>query len=287
MDLDPAFEAPYTGAAENLALQGYLGLLPPAPTWKRAEVLLSKALALNPDSALAHTLVGMIALQLHCDRSSAERELNRALELSPGNLDVLDYHSYFLMEIGRSDDGIAEKKGILESDPLSISSGEGQDLGLYLLLAGRYDEAIAQLKSILELTPNDSAALARLGQAYVDKGEYGNAVVALKKSLAIEQIPLTLGRLGYAYARWHKTGDALRVASGLIRMSKQRYVSPTLIARIFAGQGDSTQALSWLDKAELGDRPYLSDAGFESLRSKAPFKAIAARLYPSDSCPLM
>ena len=78
--------------------------------WLKAENFLTKSLELDPDSSLAHALTGMVKLQFRCDRPGAEKELKRALELSPGDMEALDYHSYYLLEMGRTDEAIAEKK---------------------------------------------------------------------------------------------------------------------------------------------------------------------------------
>lgn len=283
IDLDPSFAAAYLGLGETYGFMAYQGRLNYAEGSVKAENLLAKALELNPNSSLAHALTGMIKFQFRCDRPGAEKELSRALELNPNDMAALDYHSYYLLEMGRTDEAIAEKKRVLDHDPVSV--GTSSELGLYYLMAGRNDEAIEQLQKALELDSNFPSALGRLGQAYTNKGEYDRAVIEIKKAIAVDKTPNRLGKLGDVYARWGKRQEALEVVLELKDMSKQRYVSPTLIARIYARLGEKDQALSLLEKARKEDKFEASDPGFDSLRSDPRFKIMEAGLRPDESCP--
>jgi hypothetical protein len=47
-------------------------------------------------------MLGMLKLQFRCDRAVAEKELNLTLQVNPGDMRALDYHSYYLLEIEKS-----------------------------------------------------------------------------------------------------------------------------------------------------------------------------------------
>jgi tetratricopeptide (TPR) repeat protein len=196
---------------------------------------------------------------------------------------ALDYHSYYLLEMGRTDEAITEKRRVLEHDPVAV--GTSSELGLYYLTAGRNDDAIEQLQKTLELDPNYPSALTRLGRAYADKGEYDRAVKYIKQAIAVDNTPGRLVQLGDVYARWGKTQEALDVIQELTSVSNKRYVSPSLIAGIYARLGEKGMALLWLERAKKQDRPELSDPDFDSLRSDPKFKVIEARLKPDKFCP--
>jgi len=53
-------------------------------------------------------------------------------------------------------------------------------------MEGRWDEAIAANESIIEMTPNDIAALNRLGKALTEKGSYKEAIEAYNKALGVD-----------------------------------------------------------------------------------------------------
>jgi len=283
IELDPAYAQGYAGLAEYYGTVGFMGVVPPREAWLKSESLLTKTLEIDPNSSKAHTLLGMLKLQFRCDRPGAEKELNRALELNPGDMNALDYHSYYLLEIGRTDEAIAEKKRVLEHDPLAVITSA--DLGLYYLTAGRNDEAIAQLQKALELDPNFAAAHMRLGLAFENKHQYGQAVTAFQKAISLDKHPPRFAKLGEVYALWGKEREALETIRQLREMSKQRYVAPTGIALIYARLGQNRAAIEWLQKAKPDDQPRITDAGFESLRSDPNFRALEARLARDPNCP--
>jgi TolB-like protein/Tfp pilus assembly protein PilF len=282
-DLDPTYVPAYLGLGESYGTMAYLeaGTIPPAEAWLKSEINIAKALELDPKSSLAHNQLGMNRLLHHCDRPGAEKELNLALELDPSDMHSLDYHSFYLLEVGRSDQAIAEKRRVLDHDPVSVITKS--EFGMYLSTVGRLDEAIQQFQDTLELDPNSGMTRMRLGSAYADQHHYEQAVVQMKKALAIERRPRWLGRLGWVYARWGKASESLELIKELKELSKHGDVSPSLIARIYAVLGEKEQALIWLEKAK-GDYPGTSDDGFDSLRSDPRFKVLEARLKPEESC---
>jgi serine/threonine protein kinase/Flp pilus assembly protein TadD len=281
--LDPNYPDGYTGLAEYYAVTAFTAVVPPREAWLKAEDLLAKALVMDNTSSKAHTLLGMIKLQFRCDRAAAEKELNRALQLNPGDINALDLHSYYLLEIARTDEAITEKRRVLQHEPLRVITNA--ELGLYLVQAGRVDEAIEQLQKTLELDPNYAPAHARLGMAYARKQQYGQAAIEMQKALSLDYTPHRVARVGEVYAQWGKRQEAFEVVRQLQQMSKQSYVSPTTVALIYARLGEKKPAMAWLEKATPDDAPKITDPGFESLRSEAKFNALEARLRPNPSCP--
>lgn len=282
VDLDPRLAPAYLGLAETFAFMGYTQRTDPAEAWSKSEKYLAKALELDPDSSAAHTLLGMTQLKYHCNHEEAEKQLQEALELNPGDMGAVDYHSYFLLGAGRYDEAIAEKKRVLEHDPVSVVTSA--ELGQYLVEARRYDEAIQQLHKTLELDPNFPPALTRLAYAYADRKEYEQAVSLLQKAIALDKAPGKLGFLGDVYAQWGKTRESLQVIDELQEMATQRYVPSELFARIFARLGEKEKAFAYLAKANKSDLPDLSNSAFDSLRADPRFKNVEARLIPNSEC---
>jgi tetratricopeptide (TPR) repeat protein len=283
LEIDPGYVDGQVGLASYYAILAFTHTGPPE-NWVKAEMLGEKALELDSNSAKAHTLLGMIKLQFRCDRAGAERELNRALELNPADMNTLDYHSYYLLEIGKTEQALEEKKIVLSHDPLSVTTNA--ELGLYLLLAGHYQEAIPQLKSALELDPDYPAAHMRLGRAYAALGRYAEASEHMERAISLDRDVRHFRHLGEVYARWGKREKALQQISELMKMSKQGYSVSTEIALIYAQLGDNDAAFAWLAKATPQDAPQISDSGFDRVRSDPRFQQIEARLRPNPACPV-
>ena len=280
IDLDPGFVDAHAGLAEYYATMGFLGS---PPAWLKAEELIAKTLAMDDRSVKAHTLLGMIKWQFRCDREGARKELEYALNLNPRDMRALDYHSYYLLETGHTNEAIAEKQAVLEHDPLAVRTNA--ELGLYFLHAQRPDEAIFRLQKALELDPNYAPAHMRLGFAYSLKKDYEQAAVEMQKAIALDKSPMRIAHLGEIYALWGKKQEALRTIAELRKMSDKERVTPSMIALIYAQLGDGAAAVKWLKKAKPEDEPPVSDPGFESLHSDPQFKVLRARLQPGSDCP--
>ena len=284
IDLDPSYADAYAGLAEYYGIVAFTASAPPREAWLKSEELLLHSLSMDYYSVKAHTYLGMLKLYFRCDPAAAKKELDYALQLNPGEMRALDYHSYYLLQLGDTDEAIAEKQRVLEHSPLSIITNA--ELGLYLLIAKRTDEAIVRLQKTLELDANYPAAHMRLGWAYKDKKQFAQAALEMQKAIALDKQPMRLVQLGEVYALWGRKEEALQTIAELREMSEQqRYVAPTMIALVYARLGDKVAALQWLKKANPDDDPKISDAAFETLRSEPQFKALEDRLKPNSSCP--
>jgi tetratricopeptide (TPR) repeat protein len=198
-------------------------------------------------------------------------------------MSALDFHSYYLLETGRTNEAIAEKQAVLEHDPLSVRTNA--ELGLYFLDAKRPDEAIARLQKTLELDPNYAPAHMRLGSAYAMKEQYEEAVGEIQKAIALDRKPMRIAHLGEVYAMWGKQHEALQAIAELRRMSNGQRVTPSMIAMVYARLGDKAAAMRWLNKAKPEDEPPVSDPAFEVLHVDPQFNALEARLKRGADCP--
>ena len=280
---DPAYAQGYAGLGEYYSIVAFLGVVPSRENYLKAEDLSRKALEIDETLVQPYVTLGMVKLFFRCDPAGAEKDLNRALELDPGSVYALDYHSYYLLKAGRADEAIGEKRRVVEHDPLAVEASS--ELGMYLSSVGRNDEAIPQLRKALEIDANHAATHVRLADAYTNKKQYSEAIAEVKKAIALEKMPAGLAQLGDIYARWGKKQEARAVISELIEMSKRSYVSPTFIASVHARLGERGVALRWLEKARANDGTPVSDSAFDTLRSDPRFKVLEAQLTPNQSCP--
>jgi tetratricopeptide (TPR) repeat protein len=91
-----------------------------------------------------------------------------------------------------------------------------------------------------------------------------------------------LAQLGHAFAIAGKQKDALKVLQELKELSKKEYVSPFSFALVFAGLGNTRQALAWLEKAYKrrdGALPFLKvNPKLAPLHSDSHFQDLVRRL---------
>lgn len=129
----------------------------------------------------AHAELALIRTYSDWDWSAAESAYKRALSLNPNSAYAHDvYGILYLSPIGRHDEAIAEMKRAVELDPLSPLYHH--DLAWAFYYARQYDQAIEQLRKTLEMGPNFGYAHRTLGLVYLKKGMYEEAIAELQKS---------------------------------------------------------------------------------------------------------
>jgi TolB-like protein/Tfp pilus assembly protein PilF len=254
----------------------------PAIGWRKAEAAAIKALELDDTSPEAHVAMAGVKAYFHCDSIGAKQEYERAFDLNPNSGEALSYHAWHLVENGRFEEAIAEKKRSLLLDPLSPLANS--ELGSILIEAHRTDKAIRQLQKTIEMDPNFAAAHHRLGGAYRQAGQYELAVLEIQKGITLNPTPQRLENLADLYREWGKTAEARQVISDLVQMSKHRYVPPDLIARAYAKLGEKEQALKWLEKTSEDDMPDLSCPEFDAMRSNPRFHKLEERFKSAKPC---
>jgi hypothetical protein len=94
--------------------------------------------------------------------------------------------------------------------------------------------------------------------------------------------PDTVAILAHAQAACGNRAEAVKLLDQLQKLSAQRYVSPYDMAVVYAGMGDKTRALDWLEKAfesRCLQMVYLKvDALLDGLRSEARFQDLQRRV---------
>ncbi len=213
--------------------------------------------------------------------SGAEKEFRRAIELNPNYANAHHWYALSLMWMGRLDEALNAITQARALDPLSLVINS--NLGFVLAAAQQYDQGIEQCRRTLEMDPNFAHARYRLGQIYVLKGMNQDAIVELKKAIALSgESPRAIAELGLAYARLGDTSEALKLLAELKTRSGLRYVSPFNIALIYGGLRDNRQALDWLERAATERAPSLNflrlSPAFESLHSEPRFAELVRRI---------
>ena len=280
IEVDPTYALAYAGIADCYAVLNFFGDLSPKDSAIKAMAAAKKALEIDDSIAEAHTSFGLIKLIYEWDWQSAERELKRAIKLSPNYATARDWYSTYLMAIGKVDEAIHEIKNAQELDPLSpiITTG----LARQLYYARRPEQAIEECLKILDMEPHFAPAHWFLGQAYEQQGKYDEAIDQLQQAVNYSGgRALMLGSLGYTYAVAGRRAEAEVVLKSLHDASRQNIPALTF-AFIHAGLGQHDAAFEWLDKAyaeRFGWLIFLNvDPKLDNLRSDPRFTALRHNL---------
>ncbi len=285
IDRDPHFALAFTGLADSyisLAVPETLQeVVPPADAFPKARIAISRALQIDDALAEAHASLAHIMFQYDRDWSGAEKEFRRAIDLNPNYANAHHWYALSLVWMERLDEALNEIRQARAIDPLSLVINS--NLGFILAAARQYDQGIEQCRNTLDMEQNFAHAHYRLGQIYVLKGMNRDAIVELKKAVALSgESPRAIAELGLAHARLGYTSEALKLLAELKARSRLRYVSPFNMALIYGGLGDNGQALDWLEMARKERTPSLNflklSPAFESLHSDPRFTELVRRI---------
>ena len=174
----------------------------PRDDLKRADVLLSKALALDSNYAPAH-LFSAFVLQAQFRLDEAIAEDRRALDLDPSLADAY-WHMGFVMrrmgEFQRSLDSIDKAIWLSPNDPFR-SLWYAEKAGTHLALK-QYDQAIEAARRATAINPNTGTPYPYLIAALALSGEESQAHEALQRYLATFGAARTLAEWKSARAQF-------------------------------------------------------------------------------------
>jgi len=257
-------------------------LIPATAPGPRIEEAAKKALQLDDTLAEGHVQLATAYFWYTWDWTAAERESRRALELNPNLAIAHAYYGWFLVWMGRTEEGLAEHRQALALDPLSSECGSLYGADLYS--ARRYDQAVQQAKATLQTDPDSWPAYEGLGWACLQLGQAAEAEEQFRKARQITGTVIAepLASLGYAYGVSGEKEKAQAVVRTLEEESRQQFISPFFFALVYAGLGDKDRTFAWLEKAYQERSWYLlslkSDPKFDSLRADPRFQELLRRV---------
>jgi TolB-like protein/Tfp pilus assembly protein PilF len=271
---DPGYAEAYAGLADCLSGLGAYGFVAPDEGCGKARSLALQALEMNRSLAETHTAVAWPTMWYDYDFKSAEREFDRAIELNPRYITAHSQFGFCLGLMGRFEESFTEVKRAIRLDP--TSSVIQWALGFVYWTARRYDDAIEQLGRTLEFDPGFAWAHGVRAWAYMGKCMYEAAIADAKKGS--ELLPgsmVLLAIRGETYAAAGIRDEAHKILDQLNERSKQQYVMPYLLAKIYAGLGRKDDAIDCLEKSYHTRAPWMVflkvDPQLDTLRSAPRF----------------
>lgn len=275
--LDPNFARAFTELSIDFATLVEIGELSPREGLPEARSAAEKALALDETLAEAHYSLARVR-DFEFDWTGAESAFKRAIELNPNLAGAHTLYAEYLSRSGRFDEALREVKSAQGLDPLR--TGLIGNEGLILFYARRYDEAIAKKQIHTNLAPDNPYAHLELANAYVQIGQYAEAILSYQASLKLEETTSALIRLGRVYALSGKRDQATAILDRL--KTTEKYVSPAEMAILYAALGDKEKAFASLDKA-FSERDFPLTAlkvepGYDPLREDSRYKDLLKRM---------
>jgi len=225
--------------------------------YRLAREAAGRALAIDPGYAPAIAHLGLVALAHDGDLSAAARHYQRALSLSPTDMDIIGDAATLLQSLGRLGEAIALKEQAVARDP--VNPRGHHNLGNAYRWAGRWDAAIASYGAALILSPGYIGAQTGIGQALLGKGESEAALEAIWLESSKPWRLIGLAMANYALSRRAESDAALADLIG-----EWEGDAAYNIAYVLAFRGEADRAFDWLNKAVEYNDPGLSEIVVEN-----------------------
>jgi DNA-binding winged helix-turn-helix (wHTH) protein/tetratricopeptide (TPR) repeat protein len=278
---DPNFALAQAAIAEAYNTLSFYGYIDSKQAFQVANRAALQAIQLDPMLAEAHAALAINNFAYTWDWATAEQEFLRAIDINSGN--PLIFHSYasFLIAMGRFQEASAHMKIAQKLDPLSPLINASMAYPFYF--SRQYDQSVDELLAALEIDIHFPLSHKLLGDTYIEKGMYADAVVEYQKTIDLAGRQHTLlAYLGRACALSGERDEAIKITRELEDMSKNNYVSPTSIAIVYVGLSDEDRALELLEEAyreRCNNLVFINvHPAFDNLRHNSRFAGLIQRM---------
>ena len=177
LEHDAGYARAYAGLGNAFGALAYYGQMAPHDGFPRARAAALQALEIDGDLSEAHVTLALERLFYSWDWVGAEAALKRALALDPDSALAHQIYSIFNISCGRFDEALAATKRARALDPLSPFINMG--VAWIFHFSGRPREAVTELLDVLALKPGLEEAGNILIAAYEALGRFDDAAAVI------------------------------------------------------------------------------------------------------------
>jgi tetratricopeptide (TPR) repeat protein len=257
---DSTMARAYAGLADAKLLLPVYTDAKPETEWPKAKAAALRAVALDSTLAEAYTSLAYGTLLYEWDWKAAEASFRRAIARDSTYATAHHWYADFLAGRGRLDESLREMRRAHELDPLSrIIETE---LAWVQYVQGRNADAKAEIDRVLALDPGFAHAYFVRGLIELQAGQPAKAVASFRRNIEIGGFyAYTSGALCHALAKSGDRAGAEREVTSMLARGKTQYVPPFGMAMAYAGVGDRSQAITWLERG-IAQRDVLMPENF-------------------------
>jgi len=282
---DPGFALAYSGVADAYLYSALFRQVSPETAYGPAEDALRHAQKLDDNVGEIHDTLAVISWRYNWDWAATERELNHAIALVPSYICAHEDRAQYLAFRGRRSEAEAEVAKSLELDT-SVSSAMTEAAVYYQLRD--FDKLVEASRRGIALNPDEWVEHLFLGIGYEGTGKRLESISEYQKAVELSggDQDATVA-LAHAYAGIGRKAETQKMLQDLQKKSTKVYVSPYLIATLYASLGDKDTAFKFLDQAYREKSLEMSwhlkaDLRIDNLRSDPRFQNLLSQVGLKD-----
>jgi TolB-like protein/DNA-binding winged helix-turn-helix (wHTH) protein/tetratricopeptide (TPR) repeat protein len=195
-DLDPSFALAFAGIAHAYGPLVTLGDVETQVGRTKLKEAAFRALALDDSLAEVHTAIAL-ARSVDWDWAGEESAYQKAIALNPNYALAYQWYGFFCQARGRFEEGLVLRQKAWQLDPTGLTTNSG--LANALAQVGRFDEAQALLEKTLALDPDFRLGLVGLGSLHARRGEFTKAESLYVRAHADSFVAAARARSGRAH----------------------------------------------------------------------------------------
>ena len=259
---DPNYALAWAALADTYNMVGFYGLARPEACLPQAKDAAIRAVRLGPSLSETHHSLAVSYLLLDWDRSKAEQEFLRALDLNPRNTQARLWYGLFYLEwmAGRFEEGISHGRQAAELDPLS---GYARGMLANMCIQGNLDEAVQAAHAAVQIEPDSFLARWALLTAFNSQGRFEEAASVGETALTVSsRAPWMLASLARTYRELGKPADSEALYMELRWRAKRQHVSPAVLGWAASAAGEQDEAIRYAREAHTIGDPVLIAAKY-------------------------
>jgi TolB-like protein/Flp pilus assembly protein TadD len=281
IEIEPDYTEAYAWLAAAYWAPSVWGYVRPHESVARAKTYANTAIRLDETCAVAHDVMGWIALNYDWDWQRAKQSSERAIELNPNYSYGYSSLAWYLVVAGRFDEAIEMMQTAVKLDPLSPALNN--HLANVHMYSGQVEPAVEQRKETLKLDPSHLDTLSDLARDYLIMSKYADAEKSIEEALNHHGRTAGLvASLARTYALWGRKSEAEKLLQELQDRDRDEYILPSDFARVHAALGNKDEAFRWLEMAQQERESYMIQLRvspwWDSLRSDTRFEDLVQRM---------
>jgi len=282
--VDPRYAAAYEGLAKCNLVLSLFNAGDPRQLLEQGKQWAAQAVELDPASGNPRATLALLHARADWNWKRATDELERALQLSPDDAQVLDSAALVFICQGRIADTLRAIEKALELEPMALQLRH--HLAWFLLLSRRYDEVLEQTRQIIELDAGYPFAYFWRGIALERMSRYAKAEENLRRAIELFGggiSPPFSGALAHCLAGAGRTDEAQDILMELENLPKHQYAEAFAFSLVHLGLGNHDKALHYLEQGADSRSAWLTthivgDARLDPLRATPRFQQLLARM---------